>query len=246
MGIAVVIKTFLREQPIIDLVESIEKELPEARIYIADDSGEISTKKNELYERLRANGHKIILMPFDSGLPAGRNACINEVKEEYILLCDDDFVISDGECIRKTIKKLTKGVDIICGRLYKENGEMYNDYIYRVEIKDSTLIRHPLPSVWSKIDIGLNFFVAKSKVIKSIMWDAELKLIGEHPDFFMRAKNVYFDPEMTAIHKEVENTKEYRSFRSRTEFLGPFSKKWGVKKEIVAGEKFRLIYKGNK
>jgi len=201
--VAIGIKTFMREDNFFKVIDSIEKHFPlPYRLYIADDSGEISGEKEYLYQRLRVRGHVIIKLPFNSGLSAGRNAIINKVKEDYILMTDDDIGLTDSVSIENMKKVLDSSEDIgICaGMIYQENGEYFGGENYsrglKLEIDRKLLFRSRAEKNLSKTngiifnyaDQVVNFFLAKREVFNDITWDSRIKVEYEHVDFFLNLK----------------------------------------------------------
>lgn len=235
--VAVIIKTFERVNPIIKCVNSILKSMPYAKMYIADDSHAINETKKKLYEKIKKMGHTVIRLPYDSGLSAGRNACLDKITEKYTLVCDDDFVVEDGKNIQKAIGKLDSYINIICGSLVRTDGEPHEDYNYKLHIKEKNLfirnVTTPIVNGLQQVGIGLNFMVAETKTFKEIRWDDNLKL-GEHFDFFLRAKRygIYFFKDMVAVHDEDKTNKTYNELRWRKDELYKFTHKWLLKREI--------------
>jgi hypothetical protein len=224
--IAFLIKTFMREDALIRLCDSIKTNFSDFKIYIADDS-ELNQSKLNFYDELTAQGHKIIFLPFDVGLSAGRNALMRQVKERYYVLCDDDYLFTADNGVFGAIKKLGKA-DLIAGTLYTDDVKTGAEY--NLEIKDKMIIKTAVPGKgFRRVDMGLNFFVAE----KRFYWDENLKINEEHIDFFLSRKqegvNVYHDPDLKAIHDVRTQPKEYREFRERRNKQYLFEK-WGVNK----------------
>lgn len=202
--IAIGIKTFMREESLFKTLDSIEKYFPYAyRLYIADDSGNaISDEKEYRYQQLEIRGHVVIRLPFNSGLSFGRNAIIQRAKEEYVLIMDDDIVLTDSESIEKMKQVLDSADDIgLCaGIIYQENGECFGGHAYsqgiRLEIDGGALFRHGSRGKLAKAngilfnyaDQVVNFFLAKREVFKSVIWDNRIKIEFEHMDFFLQLK----------------------------------------------------------
>jgi len=238
--LAVGIKTFHREERLFDMIDSVLKELPEAKMYIADDSFEISPRKMELYENLKKEGHIIIRLPLDFGLGRSRNKIIERIKEPYFLLCDDDFIIESDNKIDTIIKILKQRPDIglITGTLYIEGKP--SGYEFNLEIKNRTIFKKPLTSEWEEIEglkirqtnLGLNWFVARKEVFNDAKWDNNLITSTEHLDFFLSVKNtkwkVYFCPELRSIHNVCQGDMWYQRYRNRKFHWKYFANKWNV------------------
>jgi len=204
--IAIGIKTFMREETLFKTLDSIEKYFPYAyRLYIADD-GNISDEKEYRYQRLEVQGHVVIRLPFNSGLSFGRNAIVQRVKEEYVLIMDDDIVLNDSESIEKMKQVLDSADDIgLCaGMIYQENGECFGGHAYSrgimLEINGGALFRHSSRGKLAKAsgilfnyaDQVVNFFLAKRAIFKSVTWDSRIKIEFEHMDFFLQLKKTHW------------------------------------------------------
>ena len=77
-----VIKTFERPKALQRLLTSIKRQYPSLHIIVVDDS------RNPI----KLDGVETIIMPYDSGVSAGRNEGLKHVTTKYILILDDDFV----------------------------------------------------------------------------------------------------------------------------------------------------------
>jgi len=200
--IAIGIKTFMREETLFKTLDSIEKYFPYPyKLYIADDSG-VSDEKEYRYQQLEIRGHVIIRLPFNSGLSFGRNEIIRRIKEEYVLMLDDDIQLTDSDSIKKMKQVLDSADDIgLCaGIIYQKNGEPYGGHAYSrglaLEIDNSVLFRHKSTGKLAKADGVLynyadqvvNFFLAKRAIFKSVTWDNRIKIEYEHMDFFLTLK----------------------------------------------------------
>lgn len=200
--VAIGIKTFMREESLFRTLDSIEKHFPYPyRLYIADDSN-ISDEKEYRYQQLEVQGHIIIRLPFNSGISLGRNAITKRAVEDYVLITDDDILLSDSESIKKMKGLLDSKDDIgVCaGMIYQENGEPFGgkDYIrgIRLEIDRGVLFRHRATGQLSKLngtlfnyaDQVVNFFLAKREVFHDVNWDERIKVEYEHMDFFLNLK----------------------------------------------------------
>jgi len=237
---AIGIKTFMREKPILNCIHSIEENLKNYHIYIADDSETISEDKQILYNKLKKEGHIIIRLPFDVGISKGRNEIVKRVKEKYMLYLDDDFVITPDNNFEKIIDILEQRPDIglITGCLIYDNHP--TGYEFNLSIRDRTIFKEPLTSEWEKYgklkirrtDLGLNFFICRIKMLKEIKWDERFIIFTEHLDFFLQVKQshwkVYYCPEMRSIHDATMLDREYAKYRHRKFHWKYFANKWNV------------------
>ena len=200
--IAIGIKTFMREETLFRVLDSIEKHFPYShKLYIADD-GDISEEKEYRYQQLEAEGHVIIKLPYNSGLSYGRNAIIKRATEDYILITDDDIMLEDSESIKwmKEILDSKDDIGLCAGRIYHENGEPFGGKDYsrglKLEIDGGALFRHRSVGNLSKVngtlfnyaDQVVNFFLAKREIFNDVRWDDRIKIEYEHMDFFLNLK----------------------------------------------------------
>ncbi len=188
--IAIGIKTFMREESLFKTLDSIEKYFPYAyRLYIADD-GTISDEKEYRYQQLEIQGHVVIRLPFNSGLSFGRNSIVQRVTEEYVLIMDDDIVLTDSESVEKMKQVLdsSDGIGLCAGMIYQENGECFGGHAYSrgimLDIDGSALFRRSSRGKLAKAngilfnyaDQVVNFFLAKRAIFKSVTWDNRIKI----------------------------------------------------------------------
>jgi GT2 family glycosyltransferase len=173
----------------------------------------------------------VISLPYDVGLSAGRNAMLDRVTTPYFVLLDDDFVFTPKTTLDRLLDVLERNanVDIVSGSLFlpgKEN-EPYSyaellelDYAAK-ELRLRKGNRGALPNEPGCFlhDIVLNFFVARTDRIRRVRWDERLKL-GEHQDFFIRAKQaglvvVACPSHAVALHDQAHSDQNYKAKRMR-------------------------------
>lgn len=212
--ITAVIKTFERSNKLYSLLDSIKKYYPKMKIIIVDDSQE---DKNIVQENI-----KYFKLPFDIGLSAGRNFAINNIDTEYFLLLDDDYLFNEETKIETFYNILENtNLDLVGGDVRYLNGRMmqYDGILYL----DNKRILHckkdyyQIKNDYKVCDIVLNFFLARTKVIKEIGgWDERLKL-AEHTAFFWKHKGkikVAYTNKVLILH-DPERTGDYIAYRNR-------------------------------
>ena len=256
-GIDFCIKTLKRPKSLEKLLWSILKYYPEANISVADDDQKFNPKYyKELWKELMDSGmiNKPIAynLPFDSGLSKSRNFLVDNSKKDYILLLEDDFVFIDETKIMKMKMVLDndKEIGIIGGSVF--NGDDNYNFDFNFEKKGKTLYQVKPEENWKDCegikyricDCVFNFALIRKEVFKSIKWDDEIKIMGEHTDFFLRLKNtpwkVAFCPEVGIGHEHI-STGDYRTMRKRTEFFIRMMKKHKLKKYIyLTGRVYEL------
>ena len=232
--ITFVIKTFERPFCLIRLVKSIYKYYPDAKIVIGDDSA--VSCKGTIGKRFPQKDITVYELPYDCGISYGRNFLIGKVNTGYCILLDDDFVFDKKTDVKKCLEVLKEKELDICGgylRNYPALGvaidnikyipkiilrgvQNYN-YIGYIAYKDNEFnIKYYTKRFpdFERVDIVLNFFIAKTEVLRDkCPWDDLLK-IHEHTAFFIKAKklnlNIGFSKEMSVMHKPIRNKKYYQ------------------------------------
>lgn len=247
--ITVVIKTFNRKRSLIKLLHSLEKLSCKLDILIADDSQ--YPYKRDILHKFNTLSLRYFTLPYDAGLAAGRNALLQHVNTPYFLLCDDDFYLDrtiDFEEVLNAMKE--HNLDIAGGAF--RNYIMVNSFRnlcrilltprlawrmvtatplmsrytgnFIVENDSCTLLisnRRPGEKIFT-CDLVNNFFIAKTQSVKDMgAWDNSFKL-GEHEDFFFRAKQkglkIAFVEGFTTRHYPQLHS-SYRVFRERATLL---------------------------
>lgn len=228
--IAIIIPTFLRDNCLKILVESIKKTLPKTwyKLYIGDQ-GYSDLSKDDYYKQLKSEGHFVSYLSFNSGLSYTRNYLVSKTVEPLILLVDDDFEFNSNTKIQNMIQVLNDNpkMGVVGGNL-----EAYPRYHYYMFKQDNKLYYvqpciHPrltTPSYCQKsvpyvlTDIVLNFAMFKREIFNDIKWDAEQKM-AEHSLFYYTLKQlnkwqVGYVPDVTAKHQTKDNPPDYQEFRS--------------------------------
>ena len=255
--IAFCIKTLKRPQCLEKLLWSILSYYPEANILVADDDFKFNPKYyKDLWKDLMDNGmiNKPIAynLPFDSGLSKSRNYLVDITNKDYILLLEDDFVFIDETKIMKMkmILDSDKDIGIVGGSVMNGEGEYSFDFNFKKS--GSTLQQIQSNSRWNNLmgikyrfcDCVFNFALIKKELFQSIKWDDDIKIMGEHTDFFLRLKEtkwkVAYCPEVKIGHEHI-SIGDYRIMRKRDEFFIKMMKKHGLKKYVyLTGRVYEL------
>jgi len=98
--VTIIVPTFLRPGYLTDCLQAIAKNLPECKVIVVADDGLPPTGKYDVW----------ISLPFDSGLPAKRNAGAKLTSTKYLLMGTDDFDFSTKE-VRDGILKMLNVLD---------------------------------------------------------------------------------------------------------------------------------------
>jgi len=209
--VTAIVKTFERPHIIARFVASLRALYPSLPIIVADDS--------RAPQPIAGVDH--VILPFDSGVSAGRQAALDRVRTPYVLVGDDDFIFYRGTRLAPALARLDRNpsIDILGGQLI--------DLPYlRVrkppigQIFPTTA--QPLVPIGSAID-GLlvcdkvaNFYLARTDRLRLVGWTPELKRI-DHADFFTRALGVLvsvFDPSLRALHAQTPFDTHYMAHRN--------------------------------
>jgi len=155
----------------------------DGRIVVADDS-------RVPVERL-GPGIDVIALPFNSGVPVGRNAALDAVGTEFVFVTDDDVVF-------------TAASDIVAAMNYLDDNEVVDLVaLTRVDLPrwravapgaDALFPGAEDPRVpFGAIVDGLpvvpktpQLYLARTASIQRVRWDERLRMV-DHRDFFSRA-----------------------------------------------------------
>lgn len=215
--LAVLVKTFIREDKLRKCVDNIFRYIDVPfRLYIADDSDQYSKEQAEFYHKLENKGHKIIILPYNTGLPAGRNAMIDALEdEEYVMVLDDDIYVGPDTSIHIPLDIIKKNEEIklVGGFLPRPHKHGWH---LRFHLGESGILyKIPAPEPgedwhytnghrWIDCDDVSNFLVAERGALEKVKWDNRLKM-AEHINFFWRFCKEYPDgvaycPDFVASH----------------------------------------------
>jgi len=209
-NLTAVIKTFERPEVLKRLVKSLRRMYPNMSVIVVDDSR----------EPVGLEGVETIVMPYDSGVSAGRSEALKHVETPYLMLLDDDFIFHRHTNILHVLKKLEclLEVDIIGGDV------IYLPFYRKIDYAQEGL--HPtkalsLAKLGTQIggmkvhDKVANFYIARTQSIRKVGWDPQIKRL-DHADFFTRAKGVLttvFDPDFKVLHARTPFDKVYMGKR---------------------------------
>jgi hypothetical protein len=223
--ITIVIPTFHRRGYLAECFPAVEANLPECSVVVAqDDGGDCTLEYNTYWAKL----------PYDSGLTAKRNAAVRLVETPYVLMGSDDFDFSETETRWGIIEmaavlRQCPAVDVVVGRYKDQDYHGFLEYVpgkyikeHRLDMNKQIPNREKFPPFW-RVDIGPNYFLARTEVLKEIPWDETIRPIGgEHASWFLdlKAANkmVVYLPYANINEQPRDRSKEhpnYREFRAR-------------------------------
>ena len=234
--VTVCVKTFLRDQHVINCVQNVREYFPKVRIIVADD-GEPAQRKTRVMEKFEVEHH---MLPFGVGLSFGRNFMLDRVETEYALVIDDDILLTEDTRVEDMFQLLEKA-DIVGGAL-RDRGRMIN-YEGTFELADRELrMSRTLPDEFSKYrgiryqpaHFVLNLLAVRASTLRDLRWDDRFRIAYEHIDLFMRAYDarleVIYAPDSIFEHARsaFPTTSKYRQHRQSKESRPIFFEKWGI------------------
>jgi len=197
-NIAVGTKIFTRIDKFEGLLESIPSWV--STMYVADD-GEPSSKKSTLYEQRYPFELQILDLEYDAGLGKGREAILDVLSEDYLLIVDPDHRIPNTASI--LYDQLEKRPDLggIAGILVEpEHQRLYceaQDFREEQTGTGTRLVRGPDVNTTSKpiemvagapiatFDFIPNVALLRKECLLDYSWDIEYDFGGEHIDFYV-------------------------------------------------------------
>lgn len=214
--VTLIIKTFKRPTCLARLIKSVRKRYLDMHILIADDSELHRMTVEEFNDHGFGHAIKYWKLPFYVGAGAGRNFLLSKVETPYFILCDDDFIFIDETVLENFYKLITtEKMDVVGGFVI---GHSYN---IQAEYDNGMLILNkdvPVAEIngIKYYDIIMNFFIAKTQLMRNVGWMPELKTVS-HIDIFLNLKErgnvkVAFTNNVIIDHKhETEN--DYSKYR---------------------------------
>lgn len=237
--VTLIVKTFERPQCIKRLVYSIKLKYPNLKIIVADDSKYL----------IDIPGVEHLVMPYDSGVSAGRNLALSKVTTEYVVTLDDDFVFTDKTCLEKWIDILDKTeLDIIGG-----NVDGHPNYYASLHIEDNALVFKPSPvgsekgfPLWN---IVLQFWMGRTDKIKEIGgWDEEFKTV-DHIIFFARSigkLKIGHCADVSSGHMPIQDPQYYQHRNGRMQqYLKLLMERLEVNRVVDVHGRTLYTYDGN-
>jgi cytidyltransferase-like protein len=229
--IGVCIKTFLRDDVLFKTIALLKKNIRfPFKLYIADD-GTMTDKKKYQYQQLEAEGHEVILLPYNSGISIGRNSAIRQIKEDYVLVTDDDVTLVDPQSLQnmKTVLDANDDIGLVAAVLKQENGQYFANENYSkgilFEFRSNLLVRLPSSGniqningiLYRLADQVPNIFLAKREVFNEVRWDDRIKVEYEHMDFFLNLQKTKWKAAIClnaeAMHLKSNPDGEYYRYR---------------------------------
>ncbi len=211
--LTLVIKTFERNKSVIQLIKSIKRRYPSAKIMVVNDS----------QHPIEFEGVENLILPYDVGISVGRNKALEQLTTTYFLLLDDDFVFSRRQNLGLLLREMNtySEIDILGGRCIDLPLYTVHDFHGR-SMQSSVSPVLPLGmqlgdnQVVGKVQ---NYFIARTSSVRKNKWNDALK-VQEHTEFFTRAYGklvTAYRQDMLILHAKTPFDVSYlmKRFRSR-------------------------------
>jgi GT2 family glycosyltransferase len=182
------ITAFNRPQLLRELIESIRARYPHVRIVVADNGDQHAALPDDV---------EVIRLPFDCGLSRARNALIDHLKTEYLLVLEDDFQFTsetDVEPLRRVLDA-APDIGVVGGAIRGSDGRV-TCYALDIEVCRKTMrVREathrkevtPCGVPYRLCDMVWNFALFRRAMLREHRWVDALK-IGEHCPYFYEVK----------------------------------------------------------
>jgi hypothetical protein len=185
-----VVYTSERARSIARLVASVQRQYPELRLLVADDSRQPRP----------VAGADWIRLPADVGVSAGRNAALARVRTPYFLLLEDELELTRRAHLEKLVALVAENrLDVAAGdcvrctkKLLVLTSRAPDPAHATFEFTGDTLRLCPghrsADARFLDCDLAHNFFVARTDKVRSMGgWDPQLA-VDERIEFFVRAE----------------------------------------------------------
>eukprot|EP00007_Cunea_sp_BSH-02190019_P007700 CAMPEP_0174238842 /NCGR_PEP_ID=MMETSP0417-20130205/12755_1 /TAXON_ID=242541 /ORGANISM="Mayorella sp, Strain BSH-02190019" /LENGTH=378 /DNA_ID=CAMNT_0015317729 /DNA_START=242 /DNA_END=1374 /DNA_ORIENTATION=+ len=256
--LTVLVKTLDRPQHLFRLLDSIRAFYPRLPIYVADDGSDpIRTEavcKQFDYVRYYR-------LPWDSGMSAGLNLLLSQVKSTYFLLIEDDFELTANTNLDGMLELMKRHeADVIGGKVLAADGKgepyqppfQYNGLlttqtqhgIYSLILSkghaQTKLISVPNGPNCPYVHFVPPFFMARTSSIRDKDiggWDLNLKASG-YMDFWLRLKDygrrvaVCEQFEVVERFDTDDEPLHYATIRGRSLRQSPYVREWMNKHEF--------------
>jgi Glycosyl transferase family 2 len=242
--VSILLRTFLRDEKLFNSISAIRKNMPEMRIIIVDD-GEMTEEKDGVYSDLIKEGHKVIILDFDSGLGAKSNAATKVLDTKFLLVSCDDFSHSPPS-VAVGIEKMLGVLDrepelaIASGRV---NNKPYEFHLAENEDDGSVYeleALHQGDKEYYECGLTVNYSLIRSEVFQKVRWLDSVPIGGgEHAAFFLAVKYAGFKvawvPGVNITTQEGKDSDRYIQFRRRAlSPERPCFDAMGVKRYVMA------------
>ncbi len=218
-NVTFIFKSFERQHLAKGLCRNITHLYPGISMIVADDS--------HIPLHIDMPNVKVIQLPFNTGLSAGLQAALDEVKTPYVMRMDDDELLTNRSKVHRELKWLMEHpeTDLVgfghttAIRLHSPafNFEEY----YKNPIKDSPVplkIPHMTEidenhTVLSKV---ANIYLARTESLKQVGFDPNIRIIDHHEFFYRAAGQItsVIAKDTMVFHRHNPYARKYNAYRS--------------------------------
>jgi len=256
--LTVVFVTIDRNKSAMRFVSSVRQYFPKISILVADQNG----PTDEMVDFYRENTIRMLWLPNDCGLSFARNRALEQVETPYVVLADDDFIFTDWTNLEKAFDVMVENpkIGFLGGRIIDIRADEHGNekrFLRRWEKfmivcqKTGTLLTVPIDYMpvqtmdvsGCKVylcDMTLNWGVLRTSVFnEKIRWDEQIKINGEHEDFFLNLKQnsswqVAYYPGLQCDHFQT-SAPEYQKLRQRQAGRKTLAQKWKLTHHLEIG-----------
>jgi hypothetical protein len=193
-GVTLLVKAYERRDCVATLLASFRDEYPDVPILVADDSRAPGLPDGWGPDR----GVKLLPMPRDSGISAGRNLLAHSCGTEICILFDDDFYLRGDSRLHEPVEAVRQGLaDLVACLLWDDRAARFWTPSRIFSREGAVLSIEPghrgegasipgcLGRLW-EADFVPNCFAARTRTLLDVGWDPRIKATDEHIDFFLR------------------------------------------------------------
>jgi hypothetical protein len=219
-------KTFERPATATRMVRSARRVFS-GRIVLADDSRTPMAPPDE--------STVVVALPFNSGVPRGRNAALAHVETPYTLVTDDDVVLTKSADLVGVVGYLDAkpDVDAVCARLIELPRWYVVGYAQENELFPGALPpRRQAGELIGGLPVvlrGPQVFVARTEALRSVPYDENIRMV-DHRDFFSMASGrlvFVHDPDFVVFHARTPFDPLYTKYRNDVAAdLAYLARKW--------------------
>jgi hypothetical protein len=228
------ITTFERPQLLNNLIQSIYRRYPLAKIVVANNG----RSRPEVPDSVR-----LLNLPFDCGLSSARNALVDELSTKYLLILEDDFLFTDETEIEPLVDVLDSDAEVgaVGGALRTIHGRVAA-YALDIEVfRDTMFVREathrlnvtPRGIPYRFCDMIWNFALFRKEMLDDHRWIDRLK-VGEHCPYYHQVKlaakwRVAACNATRIYHVPEKRSPDYLKYRRRAqELFDSYLKEHGI------------------
>jgi beta-1,4-N-acetylgalactosaminyltransferase 2 len=198
----------------------------DGRIIMADDSRNPMASPGAAVE--------VVPMPFNSGVSRGRNAALDAVDTELVLVTDDDIVFTAASRVGRAMRYLDEHPDVdLVGFLRVELPRRYAfDHGPDALFPGAAAPLRPWGEEIGGLPVRLKVeqvYLARTSAVQRVRWDEQIRMV-DHNDFFTRASGclvAVLDHGIVAYHARPPFDAGYTSYREDVaDDLAYLSRKW--------------------